>query len=339
VVAPGEQIWSDGFGVADIETRAQATADTVYLWFSMTKLVTATAILQLADRGRLDLDRPVTEFVPAFPSGGRGRRVTVRHLLSHSAGLANPIPVGWVRPANAPAEDLHAFTARLLDKHSRLRSEPGSRASYSNLGYLLLGEVIEAAAGVSYTGYVQTQILDPLRMTSTGFGYTDDMASRAATGYHPRLGVSTPVLRLLTPAGIFDHPVGRFWALSRFCVQGAPYGGLIGPVSDAARFLALHVDPGAHPAILSADAIAAMQRTTACGRRLEVGLGWFRRRKDPQRDARYWEHLGGGGGFFNTMRVYPDLNLGVVAMGNATKWRHLALVDAATRPQGRVGAG
>jgi CubicO group peptidase (beta-lactamase class C family) len=101
-------------GLADIEAPNSASADTVYLWFSMTKLVTATAVLQLADRGQLDLDGPVATIVPEFPRRHGGSRVTIRHLLSHSAGLANPIPIGWVRSPDAPAEDLDAFTARLL---------------------------------------------------------------------------------------------------------------------------------------------------------------------------------------------------------------------------------
>src|SRR5437763_8502720 len=143
VLAEGERAWSDGFGFADIDTRLPASTETVYLWFSMTKLVTATAVVQLAQRGALKLDDPVGGFVSEFPSGDRGRRVTIRHLLSHSAGLANPIPVGWVRPADTPAADLHEFTSRLLAKRSRLRSEPGTTASYSNLGYLVLGEVVE----------------------------------------------------------------------------------------------------------------------------------------------------------------------------------------------------
>ena len=309
----------------------RADADTVYLWFSTTKLVTATAVLQLAERGKLELDGPVRDFVPEFPKPGDGSRVTIRHLLSHSAGLANPIPIGWVHPAELPAEDLHAFTARVLKKHSRLRGEPGSRASYSNLGYLVLGEVIQAASGAPYVEYVRAQILEPLGMTTTDFAYRQDMARHSATGYHPRFNVSTPLLRLMTPPGIFDHRAGRFWALSRFCVQGAPYGGLIGTVTDAARFLGLHVDPAAHPGVLSHEAVLAMQQTTAHGRKLDVGLGWFRRHSDPQPGSQYWEHLGGGGGFFNTMRVYPELNVGLVAMGNSTNWDHLKLVRAATQ--------
>jgi len=322
-------IWSGGLGLADIEAATAADADTVYLWFSMTKLVTATAVMQLVERGKLDLDSPVRHLVPEFPKNGA--RVTTRHLLSHSAGLANPIPIGWIRPADAPAEPLDLFTARLLKKHQRLRARPGGRASYSNLGFLVLGEVIQAASGIPYCDYVREQVLEPLGMTSTDFAYRKDMAPRAATGYHPRFDISAPLLRVMTPTGTFDHHVGRFWALSRFCVEGAPYGGLIGSVADAARFLDLHVDPAAHPRVLSKEAVAAMQQTTAHGRRLDVGLGWFRRHRDPENGSRYWEHLGGGGGFFNVMRIYPERRLGLVAMGNATSWDHLKLLRAATQ--------
>jgi hypothetical protein len=72
-----------------------------------------------------------------------------------------------------------------------------------------------------------------------------------------------------------------------------------------------------------------MQQTVARGRKLDVGLGWFRRHSDPRDSGNYWEHLGGGGGFFNTMRIYPELKLGLIAMGNATKWDHLRLLGAA----------
>ncbi|MGN6167020.1 MAG: serine hydrolase domain-containing protein [Solirubrobacteraceae bacterium] len=332
VLGEAENGWSDGFGLADIEKQRSASGETVYPWFSMTKLVTATAVVRLSERGELGLDDPVGGYVSGFPSDDRGRRVSVRHLLSHSAGLANPIPVGWVRPAEAPAMDLHEFTGRVLAKHSRLRSEPGARASYSNLGFLVLGEVIEAASGLSYTDYVRSNILDPLQMSSTDFVYREGMTSRAATGYHPRYNAATPLLRWRVPSGIFDHRVGRLWAFSRFCVQGAPYGGLIGSVEDAAKFVRLHLGAREHPfpSVLSKQGVAAMQQPTAPGRKLDVALGWFYRHADAGGHARYWEHLGGGAGFFNTMRVYPKLGFGLVAMGNLTSWdyRRLARVIA-----------
>jgi CubicO group peptidase (beta-lactamase class C family) len=338
VVNGDRAAWSHGFGFADVEARRPAAADTVFLWFSMTKIVTATAVVQLAERGALELDDQVGRWVPGFPADGG--RVTVRHLLSHSAGLSNPIPVGWVRPADAPAGELNEFAARLLAKHSRLRGEPGARARYSNLGYLVLGQVIEAASGSRYTDYVRANVLAPLRMTSTDFAYRGKMTARAATGYHPRSGASTPLLRRMVPAGIFDHRTGKLWALARFCVEGAPYGGLIGSVEDAALFARLHlgVADARSRSVLSGDGVAEMQQLTARGRKLDVALGWFHRHADPHRGLRYWEHLGGGGGFFNTIRIYPDLNLGLVAMGNRTSWDYQRLADALTGSRATCGS-
>ena len=171
-------------------------------------------------------------------------------------------------------------------------------------------------------------------MVATDFVYRPDMTSRAATGCHPRFSVSTPLLRVMTPAGIFDHRVGKFWVLSRFCVQGAPYGGLIGPVSEAARFLDLHLDPGAHPGVLSETAVMAMQRTIARGRKLDVGLGWFRRHRDPRASGHYWEHLGGGGGFFNTMRIYQNSSSASSQWATPRTADHLRLLEAATQGAG-----
>jgi CubicO group peptidase (beta-lactamase class C family) len=233
-----------------------------------------------------------------------------------------------------PAVDLHEFTSRVLARYSRLRSEPGGRASYSNLGYLVLGEVIAAASGVSYADYVRSNILAPLRMSSSDFVYRTEMNARAATGYHPRYNAATPLLRWMVPSGIFDHRVGRLWALSRFCVQGAPYGGLIGTVDDAAKFLRLHLDAGeaSCPTVLSSEGVAAMQRPTAHGRKLDVALGWFQRHAERASGARYWEHLGGGAGFFSAMRIYPESGLGLVTMGNLTRWNYRQLARAITDP-------
>jgi CubicO group peptidase (beta-lactamase class C family) len=110
-------------------------------WFSMTKIVTATAAMRLAGRGVLDLDTPLSGHVPALrqvrPTGW-ARRITARHLLSYSAGLANLIPVRWVHPAGQPAPDPEVFLGGPLARHGKLRFEPGSQASYPNVGPLVL---------------------------------------------------------------------------------------------------------------------------------------------------------------------------------------------------------
>jgi CubicO group peptidase (beta-lactamase class C family) len=317
-------------GVADLSTGTPTTPDTVFLWFSMTKIVTATAVMQLVESGTLGLDDPVRRFVRAFPETRPGwPEVLVRHLLSHSAGLANPLPVRWVHPAAERGRDPHEFARELLTRHSRLRFPAGSRAVYSNLGYIALGEVIGAAAGRRYEDYIRSEILEPLSMNCTGFAYRDETDGEAATGYQARLNPLTPVFRAMLPKGVVGRNEGRFVAFNRFYVDGPAYGDLVGSARDAARFMAAHLNEGELDGVrlLTPESIATMQRIQASGRKLDVGFGWFRRGAD-RAQADHLEHLGGGGGFWNMMRLYPARGLGVLAMGNATTYDHERVAEA-----------
>jgi CubicO group peptidase (beta-lactamase class C family) len=326
-------------GVADLSDQRPADAETLYLWFSMTKIVTATAAMQLAEQGALDLDDPVERFLPEFPRPRSGRpEVRVHDLLSHSAGLANPIPVRWVHPAGEAGRDPHDFALELLAKNDRLRFPAGSKAVYSNLGYIALGEVIAAASGQSYEDHVRSRILEPLSMSATGFGYPAGSERRSASGYQKRLSPMTPLFRLLLPRGIVGEREGRFLSFNRFLVDGPAYGGLVGSVSDAARFVAAHLNGGELDGVrlLSPESVREMQTLRARGRKLDVGYGWFRRGADRVK-AEFWEHLGGGGGFWNMMRIYPSEGLGIVSMGNATSYDHDAVAEAgrSVKPPGR----
>ena len=330
IVRNGEVEDEGSAGLADIRSGALTTPDTVHLWFSMTKIVTATAAMQLAESGALRLDDPVRELVPEFPPPRAGwPEVRVRHLLSHSSGLANPVPVRWVHLAASAGRDPHDFALELLSRHRKLRFPAGSKAAYSNLGYIVLGEVISAAGARRYEDYVRTHILEPLSMRRTGFGY-DPRDEDAATGYQRRLSPMTPLFRAMLPKGIIGGRAGRYIAFNRFLVDGPAYGGLVGPAREAARFMALHINGGAVDGVrlLQPESVDEMQSIHASGRRLEVGLGWFRRGKDASRNADHLEHLGGGGGFWNMMRIYPERRTGVVAMGNATGYDHASLAKA-----------
>jgi CubicO group peptidase (beta-lactamase class C family) len=293
----------------------------------MTKIVTATAVMQLAEREALDLTDPVSGYLPEFPAPRPGwPRVEIRHLLSHSAGLANPMPVRWVHPAGEGGRDPGEFAAALLAKHDRLRFPAGSRASYSNLGYIALGEIIGAVSGQPYEDYVRTRILEPLSMTSTGFDYSIAAERDIATGYQRRLSPMMPLLRLMLPRGITGANEGRYLAFRRFHVDGPAYGGLLGSATDAARFMAIHLNGGELDGarVLAPESVGRMQALHASGRKLNVGYGWFRRGA-ARRSADLWEHLGGGGGFWSMMRIYPDAGIGVLSMGNATTYDHQAL--------------
>lgn len=330
VVVRGGQAAEVAAGFADVDKASPATAATAYLWFSMTKIVTATAAMQLAERGALRLADPVSRFLPDFPKPRDGwPDVRIHHLLSHSSGLPNPVPVRWVHPAESPGRDPHEFAVELLRRHSRLRSPAGSKAVYSNLGYIALGEVIAAAGGTPFKNYVTAQILEPLSMTRTGFSY-DGLGADIASGYQPRFSPMTPLFRAMLPPGIVAGKTGRFVRFNPFYVDGSPYGGLVGSAADAARFMDVHLNGGESNGVrlLSPESVEAMQVIQATGRKLDVGFGWFRRGADRSR-AEHLEHLGGGGGFWNMMRIYPGQRLGVVVMGNVTGYDHEVIARAA----------
>jgi CubicO group peptidase (beta-lactamase class C family) len=324
------------FGSADLVRDDDMTSRSVCKWFSMTKLVTATTVVQLADDGRLDLDAPVIDSYPPLTMLRPAERVgaiTARHLLAHSSGLANPIPLRWVHPADQPGPDRARFVERLLERHRRVRFVPGAKAAYTNLGYLVLGELVTAVSGETFEDYVHAHVLEPLKMSSTGFTVSEPV--RWATPYQLRFSALGALMPVLVPRNIFGPRHGRFRALRHFYVDGAAYGGLVGPASDAARFLRAHLCDGeldgAH--ILSTTATRAMRTIVAQGRRIEVGMGWFRRGR--VRSADFVEHLGGGAGFWNCLRVYPEARLGAIVMGNATSYDHNAILDAALAEMGR----
>jgi len=307
------------WGLADAISRRPMAIDDAFPWFSMTKIATATAALRLVERGTLRLDGPVAPLVPAVrfvTPVAWAERITVRHLLQHSAGLRNPIPVRWVHPADQPGPEPAAFLERLLRKHRKLRFEPGARSSYSNLGTLTLGSAISDAAGAPFESVVHIEVLAPLGMSRTAFGFM--ASSAAATGHHPRYSP----MRLLLPRWVNGPSSGRWMSLQRFLVDGAPYGGLIGTAEDAARLVRAHLRDGELDGIriLTPEHARDMRHVNTRGKRYDLGLGWFLPARQRNANPPFVEHLGGGAGFFNVIRIYPSAGVGVVVMGNATSY-------------------
>jgi CubicO group peptidase (beta-lactamase class C family) len=327
-------------GDAIVATAAAGSADLAYgtpmspgaacNWFSMTKIATATAAMILVDQGALDLDAPVAEHLgDVWPRDFC--EVRVRHLLNHSSGLRNPVPIRWVHRADEPVPDARQFLARLLAKQRRPRFTPGSRAAYSNVGYLALGAIIGEVTGDGYTRFVHEALLEPLGMSHTAFRWTDASVASAprVTGYQR---ASRPVARLLDhylPPGIIGERSGKLVALEPFELDGPAYGGLIGPVVDAARLVALHCNDGtvAGRELLSPRSVREMSAIVTRGKPYDLGLGWFRPRVE---GGPHVEHLGGGMGFWNVLRIDPSAGRGVAIMSNTSqRWDIAAFADEA----------
>jgi CubicO group peptidase (beta-lactamase class C family) len=210
----------------------------------MTKLMTAAAIFQLQGQGKLQIDDPVAKYLPFFtvtyPSA-ESRPVTIRTLLNHSSGIPNNVPalVGWIHHADQPRRDQTTYVAQVLPGYARLIFEPGDHAEYTNVGYMVLGAVIESASGQTYEDYVRAHLLRPLGMRQTDFVYTDAMLPHAAVAAHPWVSMESVLLPFMVDhwsSYVRETTGGRMW-LNRFYANAAPPTGLIGPATDAARFM------------------------------------------------------------------------------------------------------
>ena len=182
LVAGGALTWSKAIGLADREAQRPVTAETRFRIASMTKNVTALAILQLRDAGEVALDAPVATYVPelarvALPTSD-SEPVSVRDLLNHSAGFVTDDPWGDRQLGISPAD----FT-RMLKDGALFARPPRIGFEYSNLGYAILGRVITNVTGAPYQDYIGETLLRPLGMHATTFDFQGAPAARRATGY------------------------------------------------------------------------------------------------------------------------------------------------------------
>lgn len=311
VVQGGSLVYAEGFGTQD--GVAASSPDTVYHWWSITKVATAVAVLQLAEEGLLELDAPVADYLPemqlVYP-GDAPSPITVRQLLSHTSGLGDYIPalIGWMHFE----EEIYDQTALLqqhLPNHNRLKTAPGTEAAYTNLGYHMLGAVIESVTDMSYETYVVERVLAPLEMTGTGFLYQPDLAAHEARGSQPFFDMFTPLLPFIADTGaLYDGRNGASWWTHRVYIDVTPSTGLIGSAREAALL---------GNALLEGGSFAELgaQMRPSSEQPLGRTLGWA----DFENGERPWvQHRGGGPGFATVLRVYPDEDLVVVIMANGT---------------------
>ena len=319
VVKDGEIVYDNAFGYADAPRKIKATPDTVYHWWSMTKIPTAIAIMQLQEQGKLSLDDEVTKHLPwfevAYPSS-TSPTITIRHLLQHTAGLKNPIPamIGWVHYDDSIPNQTDVLKKHLPEFNS-LEFEPGTKAVYSNSNYMVLGAIIEAASGQTYETYITENILQPLGMTQTGFVYSRTMAEHEAAGSLPVVHFFTPLLpTLLDTNTLVRERSGKLLWLNRIYIEATPPTGLIGSAPDVAKLMMAYLNRviPIGQLILLPESIATLTETPPVNGR---GLGWA---VGEANGERFLEHGGGGPGFAATMRLYPDAGIGIAILANGT---------------------
>lgn len=223
VVHDQELVWARGFGVSDLETRAAVTPRTVFRLGSITKLFTATAVMQLRDAGQLRLDDPVSTYLPWFAvrNDFPGEpEITVRHLLTHTSGLP--------REAAFPYWTTHDFPTREQVRAALPRQDavfpPASRYKYSNLGIALLGEIVAEISGLPYPEYLERHVLGPLGMASSSADPGPELRGRMTAAYLRRQDDGHRAIAEYYDTGAI-----------------APAANMVSTVEDLARFAALQL--------------------------------------------------------------------------------------------------
>lgn len=186
IVTDNQMRWSKAFGLADVENAVPARPDTAFRLASIAKSMTAVAVMQLVERGKIDLEAPISKYCAAYPqkvalkdAPDKQYSITVRQLLVHQSGVRHnkPDEVLTTRHYNNIGEAIGSFKA------DPLVIEPGTKYSYSTPGYTLLGCAIEAASGMSYRDYMRENVFKPAGMTHTFIDDVYAIIPNRARGY------------------------------------------------------------------------------------------------------------------------------------------------------------
>ena len=340
LIAGGQTVYAKGFGFRDVAKKLPFTADTPFAIASVSKGFTAMSILKLRDEGKLDLESPAARYYPplaklAYPTRD-APPITLRHLLTHGSGMPEDNP--W---ADVTEHLTESDLARLLDRGVMSRA-PGIQFEYSNVGYTVLGQVIERLSGVVARDYIRREIFGPLGMRQSGWQPEDFPADTVAVGYRGLEGsrdVDAP--SVVAPAehlGVMETS-----------------GGIYTSVRDLGRYVAFQLgawpprdDPETGP--LKRSSVREMQqgmrsasfyeftsrlvqrapppvaRLGAEGLSLDAlsyGFGWLSR-KTCEADLQV-EHSGGLPGYSTFVMMLPAADVGAVLFLNDERARSRAI--------------
>jgi len=287
-------VWAKGIGRADTATNVPATADTVCRVGSVSKLFTDLAVMQLVEQGQLDLDAPVSQYLPEFaPQNPFRVAVTLRQLMAHRSGLVREPPVGHYFDPNPPS--LLEVVRSLAQ--TKLVFEPGTRTKYSNADIAVVGAVVERLRRQRFSEAISASLLEPIGMASSSFEPSPDLRQRMASGL----------------MWTYD---GQTVATPTFLLGTGPAGNLVSTVSDLGRFVSFLFSGGhgkAGKVLVKAETIRSMMEPQLGkdGQPSSFGLGFAVSKLDGRVCI---GHNGAVYGFATDVRALPEEKMGAVVI-------------------------
>ena len=295
VAVDGKIMYSEGFGYADLEERVPVWPTTKFRIGSISKPLTATALMQLVEAGKLDLDAPVQKYVPSFPD--KGAVITARMLAGHLAGI---------RHYQGDEFNIQKHYANVLDgmkifENDPLVSPPGTKFNYSSYGYNLLSAVVESASGENFLAYMQKHVFEAMGLAHTAADQNTQIVEQRSRFYEKEKDGT------LENAPYVDNSYK--WA----------GGGFLSTSEDLVRFGSMLLQPG----FLKADSLKLLftPQKRKSGEETGYGMGWGITKSPSGRVV--YEHSGGSIGGSSQLMVYPETHMVVALVTNLTsrEWK------------------
>jgi CubicO group peptidase (beta-lactamase class C family) len=295
ITKDGEVSYSAAFGVRNIDTEEPMKVDYLFHMASVSKPFVATAIMQLVEQGKMDLDARVTDYLPYFElKDERYKTITIQQMLNHTSGMPDVQDYEWDKPQTD--EGAAERYVRSLTGETML-FDPGAGWRYSNMAFDAMGDVIAKVSGMSFEAYVKQHILDPLGMTHSTFLYPETPQSLRTTPHVWKVG---PIVSEV-------YPYNR---------RHAPSSTLNSSVLEMTRWAMANLNHGALDGkrILQEESYDLLWQPS---HQLEgeppVGLSWF---LGTYRDAKIVAHGGGDTGYRSNITLLPDQNTGLIIASN-----------------------
>jgi CubicO group peptidase (beta-lactamase class C family) len=285
----GRPLLVEAYGLANRTYGVPNRIETRFSIASTSKMFTAVAIAQLVADGKVALDDKLAEYVPDLPTPEAAQKIEIRHLLSHTSGMGGLVRKMMQNPEAAPID---------LLRGDSLRFEPGTRASYSNGGFIMLGEVIETVTDTTYEGYLDEHVFGPAGMTDTYIRRPGNVHPQVATGYRKQ----------------YAETGTRFHRANIGGLSGNPAGSANSTVLDLLRFAtALQQGTLVDPAVLRT--FTSVQSKIAGGRR-GYGYGF-----EVAEDGTVYGHGGNFEGVETGMDIYRESGFVVIVLSNRQETR------------------
>ena len=300
-------------GLADIKNKSLMNSNTTMMAFSMTKTITAVAVLQLIEKGKLNLNDSIDKYIDNNPYG---KKVTIKHLLSQTSGIPSPIPLKWVHLAKKHKEYNEDLALnKILKENKELKFNPGQKYAYSNISYWLLGKIIENVSGLTYQDYIYNNITKPLQLTKNDIDTIIPDKTKHAKGYLKKYSFMNMIKGFLVDKDLIGEYESNWLNIKNVYLNGPAFGGLIGSAHSFSKFLQDQLKEKSVLFNNKTKKLLYTQQQDNNKKLIEMSLGWHIANV---KNIKYFFKEGGGAGYHSEMRIYPKQKIATIIIVNKT---------------------